>query len=83
MRSVTQAVAQFKFNLKQALDRGYNNDSVWQRSLELAAGILQAAGILFAVLAGLLAIILWPYVSITLILGLALARIIYAGVRGR
>lgn len=57
MRSVTQAVAQFKFNLKQALDRGYNNDSVWQRSLELAAGILKAAGILFAVLAGLLAIL--------------------------
>lgn len=80
--SIKNSAAQFWNNIQEATHYRHRG-SVWQGSLQAAFVCVGIVLALIVVCMGVLILLIWPRTTISLILLTALARIIYAGVRGR
>lgn len=80
--TMRKPAAQFWNNIQEATDYRHRG-SAWQRSLHAAFVCVGIVLALIVLVAFLITLLVWPRVTIGLILLSAIARIIYAGVRGR
>lgn len=80
--SIKNLAAQFKSNMQDATHYRHRG-SACQSTLHWAFVCVGIVLALLALLVFLVLLVNWPVFTIGLVVGAALARIIYAGVRGR
>ena len=80
--TIRKSAAQFWNNIQEATHYRHRG-SAWQSTLHWAFVCVGIVLALFALLGFLVLLINWPVFTIGLVVVSALARIIYAGVRGR